>query len=70
MTASIKRLPRELADAVPALLADVFARLIATLNTSEMVTERAMVLEESVQRYADSAPVTPMPDSGEFDTSA
>ena len=66
----LERLPRELADAVPALLADVFARLIATLNTSEMVTERAMVLEESVQRYADSAPVTPMPDSGEFDTSA
>lgn len=59
-------LPSELRVAIPTLLADVFARLIATLNTSEMVTERAMVLEESVQRYVDSAPVTPMPDAGEF----
>ncbi|WFC97042.1 hypothetical protein MBRA1_003709 [Malassezia brasiliensis] len=65
----LQALPPALADAVPALLADVFARLVATLNTSEMVTERAMVLEESLHRCADSAPVTPMPDGGEFDTS-
>lgn len=62
--AVLASLPSELRPAISALLADVFSRLIATMNTSEMVTERAIVLEESVQRYVDSAPVTPMPDAG------
>ncbi|WFD01302.1 hypothetical protein MYAM1_004064 [Malassezia yamatoensis] len=65
----LDRLPNELRTALPALLEDVFNRLLATLNTSEMITERAMVLEESVQRYADSAPATPMPDFGQYDES-
>ncbi|WFD45293.1 hypothetical protein MPSI1_003975 [Malassezia psittaci] len=65
----LDRLPNELRTALPTLLEDVFNRLLATLNTSEMITERAMVLEESVQRYADSAPATPMPEFGQFDES-
>ena len=62
--AALGHLSPDVHRALPSLLEDVFARLAATLDTSQMITERAIVLEDSVQRYADtSAPVTPNPDS-------
>ncbi|KOS12853.1 hypothetical protein Malapachy_0456 [Malassezia pachydermatis] len=42
------------------LLSDVVSRIAGTLDTSAMITERAIVLEDTMHRYTDmSAPVTP-----------
>lgn len=42
-------------DAVATLAARVMARVVGTLDTSHMVTERAMVLEETVRGYTDTS---------------
>lgn len=39
---------------IASLVSDVFARLLGTLDTSEMITERAKVLEDSVHGYNDT----------------
>lgn len=41
--------------AVATLAAQVMTRVVGTLDTSHMVTERAMVLEETVRGYADTS---------------
>ncbi|WFD28177.1 hypothetical protein MNAN1_003183 [Malassezia nana] len=49
---------------VPALVTDVMGRLASTLDTSEMLTDRALVLEESLRRATfASNPPTPQPDT-------
>lgn len=49
---------------VPLLVTDVMTRLASTLDTSEMVTDRALVLEEAVRRATfASNPPTPQPDA-------
>ena len=41
--------------AVATLAAQVMTRVVGTLDASHMVTERAMVLEETVRGYTDTS---------------
>ncbi|WFD31970.1 hypothetical protein MSPP1_003012 [Malassezia sp. CBS 17886] len=51
-------LPGDMGPAVLALLADISSRLLVTLDTSQMMAERAVALEESFQRYIDETEVS------------
>ncbi|SHO79237.1 Uncharacterized protein MSYG_3586 [Malassezia sympodialis ATCC 42132] len=61
---AVSRMAADAHRQVPALVTDVMGRLASTLDTSEMVADRALVLEESVRTstYA-SHPPTPQPDA-------